>query len=244
LCEAIDTRTDVYALGILLFQILTGTLPFTGSRGDVAGMHLHAKRPRPSERAPVPPALDALVLRAIERKRDKRYQSVKAFLDEFRRAVRGDEATGAIDADRTAVGICMEVRTQEDDVDDAMLDDMTNILDSCEAALRAAGFAVAVQTSNVLLGVKPLSNELAKQRVECGELRELASTLLERLVGRDFADPRVHANVGIHLAGGVFREAADGLEVTGGPILQIEEWVPQRDLDELFVSDAFQRGVA
>jgi len=243
LCEAIDTRTDVYALGILLFQILTGTLPFTGSRGDVAGMHMHAKRPRPSERAPVPPALDAVVLRAMERKKDQRYQSVRAFLDDFRRAVRGDDAGDGMSSDGAAVGICLELRTQDGDVDDAMLDDMTNILDLCEGALRAEGFAVPLQTSNVLLGVKPLSREPDKQRSECDQSRELAHTLLEQLVGRDLADPRVRPNLGIHVAEAVFRNSADGLEVTGGPILQIENWVPQRDLDELFLSEEFQQSM-
>jgi tetratricopeptide (TPR) repeat protein len=72
--EAVDARTDLYALGVTLFRMLTGTFPFR--EGDLAYHHRHTAAPDPRERAPdLPAALAELVLALLakdpaERPRD------------------------------------------------------------------------------------------------------------------------------------------------------------------------------
>jgi len=62
--EAVDARTDLYALGVTLFQLVTGTVPFR--EGDLAYQHRHTPPPDPRERAPeVPEALAALILELL-----------------------------------------------------------------------------------------------------------------------------------------------------------------------------------
>ena len=82
------TRADVYALGVVLYQLVTGQYPFRAeTMTDIERQHLEAPPPRPSQAAPVPPALDAIVLRCMEKTADRRYQTVKAFIEALRDVV-------------------------------------------------------------------------------------------------------------------------------------------------------------
>lgn len=85
--EDIDPRTDIYALGGLLYHMLTGKLPFDDqSRTVMQYMHLHGQRPRASSRANVGPALDEVVARAMAPDRRDRFAAPDEFLSALQRA--------------------------------------------------------------------------------------------------------------------------------------------------------------
>src|SRR5205823_5414591 len=73
--RAIDHRSDIYSLGVILFEMLTGQPPFVSEGfGELVNLHLNVAPPVPSSRNPaIPPALDALVLRMLEKNADQRF---------------------------------------------------------------------------------------------------------------------------------------------------------------------------
>ena len=85
--EHVDHRSDLYALGCVLFELLTGDPPFTGSGFEVLLAHLGKPPPLASERNPdLPERLDALVGKLLEKKPDDRPQSaaeVVALIDDL-----------------------------------------------------------------------------------------------------------------------------------------------------------------
>ncbi len=74
----VDHRTDIYALGCVLFHMLIGHPPFVGpTAGDLIAMHLREWPTRPGLlRDDLPPALDDLVLRCLAKSPDERYQTM------------------------------------------------------------------------------------------------------------------------------------------------------------------------
>ncbi len=102
--QTLDQRSDVYSAGILLFEMLTGKVPFTGSSPlDVAYMHVNQEVPAPSSVQPdVPPAVDHLVLAATHRNPNDRLQNAEAFLDGVNRAT---QAVPAVEALTTVIPV-------------------------------------------------------------------------------------------------------------------------------------------
>ncbi len=92
--KPLNHQTDIYALGVVLFQLLTGRAPFKAD--NIAGLAyqvLNSNPPLPSEfRREVPLELDMIVIRALQRDTDKRYLTWAQFIDELAGMMKGATA--------------------------------------------------------------------------------------------------------------------------------------------------------
>lgn len=218
----VDVRADIYALGVLMFRMLTGRLPFRGEPLEIEAAHLEHPPPRPSELAPVDRAVDAVVLRCLAKRAPDRYSSVRALLDDLRRAAGSPRGAGS---EARAVAIRVEARLPVEPAgDDAMLDDVSAALDAAERALTGAGFELLVQAGDSLLGARLLPASTADAEREERRAVDVAVALRNALVGRSAADPRVELRVCVHADGAIVEERPDGPHVAGGAILRLTEW--------------------
>ncbi len=110
----VDPRSDLYSLGIVLYELLTGKTPFDGETPvEIAMKHLSTAPKPPSKLRPdVPPELDMVVMRALAKNPDDRYQSADEMEGDLDRVARGvrvsattmDTATQVLRRPGTAAG--------------------------------------------------------------------------------------------------------------------------------------------
>lgn len=99
----VTPQTDIYALGVLLYQLLTGELPYNDPDDiRVIQMQMHAPVPAPSDHdASIPTELDAVVRTAMAKRPEERYHTVAELRDAFLAALKGP---AALHQDKTSPG--------------------------------------------------------------------------------------------------------------------------------------------
>jgi serine/threonine protein kinase len=208
----VDARTDVYALGALAFQMLAGERPFGDRPQEIQKqLHLHAKRPRVSERCNVAPALDAVLVRSMAIDPAHRYASPGEFLDAFRTHARNVAAPASgtprhdLEQDAIALFLHLHVPAQAlDHPDDPLLEDIDGAMDIAINELRVLGFVPFLEAGTKLLYVRPLESSLGPDRSgalaqACGRALADARAVYHAIARRPRPDGRVFATLRLHV---------------------------------------------
>lgn len=117
----VDGRSDIYSLGIVMYEMVTGRVPFDGDTTvSVAIQHLQEEIPNPGEYTPdLPVSMEKIILKCTQKNPDRRYQSIRDLLNDLRKALVNPEEdfvsiAPAVDNGKTKVISDAELRQIKD----------------------------------------------------------------------------------------------------------------------------------
>ncbi len=228
--QRVDARTDVYALGGLLFHLLTGRLPFHDpSETMTQYLHLHARRPRASSLVPVSTAIDDVIVRAMAIEPGQRFADVRTLSAAARSALRESPRPQAPQTIEHAVVLVM-IRdlSSGEELDEPLMADLEAVLPAAERALADHGFALALDLGTSALFVAPLRDAASAVTA--------AVATWERLEQRAGRDSRVRTGVAVHRG----LATVTGDRVAPCALLRPESWGLPDPLEGVWVSSAIE----
>jgi serine/threonine-protein kinase len=104
----LDGRSDLYALGMMAYEMLTGNLPFASVKNplDIINFHMKQQPPAPSkltDKVVIPPAIDEIILKMVEKQRDRRFADANALRETIAKTTKSmDRAPDRFEAYRVA----------------------------------------------------------------------------------------------------------------------------------------------
>ncbi len=223
--DAVDERTNIYAVGVLLYQMLTGRLPFRApTPQETEFMILDAPPPPPSQLAPVAGPVELVVLKCLEKIPADRYPSVGAFEEALRAAVIANPSPQQRTLAKQAVAISVAAVAGTIDEEDAeLLDDLTSILDDAETELSTTESTSLFQTAASLVGARVLSDDPEAAREQIAMARRDAEAIASRIAARARAHPGLRIEVRVHAAAAFVSGDATAPEIDG-PLLDVGGW--------------------
>jgi serine/threonine-protein kinase len=223
----IDHRADLYAFGILVFELLTGRRPFDGGNlAEIEERQLREPPPAASQHAGVRAEVDAAIRRAMEKDPARRHASIDELMAELRAAIAppaGAPAPAAAPRRCPAVGLHVHLGAASEDAGDDALDLLDRTLEEARRRAPSSGLAVAAETASSLL--------LVGAPVDAGLVRRAEALAAELAAAA--AHPELIVALTLHVA----EVELVGERCAGGPLLDVGEWA-RTDEPGLFVTGA------
>jgi eukaryotic-like serine/threonine-protein kinase len=207
----VDARTDVYSVGLLTYHMLTGERPFAGVPAVAQGyLLLHGPRPRPSEKIPMDPAIDAVVMQAMAIEPADRFSSVGEMVAALAQAAAPRRESAQVPR---AMAVYLEISTKD-----------AEQRERCSGALgdglRALGFTIAIDAPDSLVAARPEASAPVAGEVV-------------KMVGEKCAGAEVRIAIGTAKAtffdGGV-----------DGDVIDVESWAPYPLVDAVWLDPSLR----
>ncbi|HMG23837.1 MAG TPA: serine/threonine-protein kinase [Kofleriaceae bacterium] len=224
--EPVDARTDVYALGVLLYHLLVGRYPFeAGNAAEIERLHLEAPPPVPSRFAPVPVAFDAIVTRALSKRPAERPGSVTEFLERVTAAAAAERIRRA---DAIAISVVLELPEAFDAAD---LEVAAAAAEHATEVVREHGFTPVLVTGTAVVAADLLGDDPQVARARAAAAAAATEAAIEAAIAAAIerapaTRPRVAAPVSYRIA--VREDTAEVADQTGafvgGPLLDLHTW--------------------
>lgn len=204
---AVDVRTDVYSLGLLTYHMLTGERPFAGVPAVAQGyLLLHGPRPRPSDKAPVDPAIDAVVMQAMAIEPADRFASVGDMVAALAQAAAPPQDGVPV---RRAMGVYLETSTKDPE-------QRKKCIAALADGLRGLGFAIAYESPDSIMAARPEPSS------------RVASEVVKMVDG---ARGTTEVRIAIGTGKATFYDC-----VADGELIDVENWAPYPLRDRVWIA--------
>ncbi|WP_437994413.1 serine/threonine-protein kinase [Sorangium sp. So ce145] len=238
----VDARTDVYALGLLLYELLTGQPAFHADNlVELEELQLFAPPPRAGDLVAVPPAFDAAIARCLEKSPDARYPSVAGLLADLRAAPLAARDEARV---RPAAALHASVQIEgEGEIDEAAFDDAEAVLATVRRAAADAGLVTIVDGGGVLVGATALPADPEGSRAARARLVDVVRALETTIAARPGPSPAVEVVLVLHAAPARVEGAPGQQRFAGGALLRLDEWTTGHSRGGLVITPAARAGI-
>jgi serine/threonine-protein kinase len=231
----VDGRTDLYACGVLLYQLLTGVTPFLGQSAiELEEQHLTRQPMPPSSLAPVTPGLERVVLRCLQKRPEDRFPDARSFLLALK------ELLNEPAPDAPAFGIYLAAHFEpaiEVAPSEAQLDARDDLLERARTLAANEHLSTVLHTDDALLLAGPLNTAHHSEAERRTEWLRLGLRLTELEMAT--SEGRIRLGASIHVAPARFPVEGS----PSGELLRLGDWATRTEPGVVLASSSAVEGL-